>query len=90
MFHNLSGYDAHLFIKELGRKFNKDDIGVIAENKEKYISFNVKINVKLAGVKDKDGKEVYKNIQLRFIDSFRLIVSRQTGKQSTWYKWDSV
>ena len=90
VFHNLSGYDTHLFIKELGRKFNKDDIGVIAENKEKYISFNVKINVKLAGVKDKDGKEVYKNIQLRFIDSFRFIVSRQTGKQSTWYKWDSV
>ena len=75
MFHNLSGYDAHLFIKKLGRKFNKDDIGVIAENKEKYISFNVKINVKLAGVKDKDGKEVYKNIQLRFIDSFRFMAS---------------
>ena len=50
VFHNLSGYDAHLFIKELGRRFNKNDIGVIAENKEKYISFNVKINVKLAGV----------------------------------------
>ena len=51
VFHNLSGYDAHLFIKELGRRFNKNDIGVIAENKEKYISFNVKINVKLAGVR---------------------------------------
>ena len=57
---NLSGYDAHLFIKELGRRFNKNDIGVIAENKEKYISFNVKINVKLAGVRDKDGKECVK------------------------------
>ena len=75
VFHNLSGYDAHLFIKELGRRFNKNDIGVIAENKEKYISFNVKINVKLAGVKDKDGKEVYKNIKLRFIDSFRFMAS---------------
>ena len=61
VFHNLSGYDAHLFIKELGRKFNKDDIGVIAENKEKYISFNVKINVRLAGVKRKDGIQVHKN-----------------------------
>ena len=75
VFHNLCGYDAHLFIKELRTEFNKDDIGVIAENKEKYISFNVKINVKLAGVKDKDGKEVYKNIQLRFIDSFRFMAS---------------
>ena len=75
MFHELIGYDAHLFIKELGRKFNKDNIGVIGENKEKYTSFNIKINVKLAGVKDKDGKEVHKNIQLRFIDSFRFMAS---------------
>ena len=69
MFQNLSGYDAHLFMKELGRRFNKNDIGVIAENKEKYISFNVKINFKLAGVSNKNGIEVRKNIQLRFIDS---------------------
>ena len=73
MFHNLSDYNAHLFIKELGKRFNKNDIGVIAENKEKYISFNVKINVKLAGVSNKDGTEVFKNIQLRFIDSCRLM-----------------
>ena len=75
VFHNLSGYNAHLFIKELGRRFNKNDIGVIAENKEKYISFNVKINVKLAGVKYKDGTQVHKNIQLRFIDSCRFMAS---------------
>ena len=58
MFHNLSGCDAHLFIKELGRKFNKNDIGFIAENKEKYTSFYIKMNVKLAGVRNKDGTEV--------------------------------
>ena len=75
VFHNLSGYGTHLFIKELGGKFNKNDIGVIAENKEKYISFNVKINVKLAGARDKDGKEVRKNIQLSFIDSCRFMAS---------------
>ena len=46
-----------LIIKKLGRSFNKNDIGVIAENREKYISFNVKINVKLVGVKYKDGTE---------------------------------
>ena len=33
VFDNLSGYEAHLFIKELGKRFNKNDIGVIAENK---------------------------------------------------------
>ena len=75
MSHNLSGYDAHLFIKELGRRFNKHDIGVIAGNKEKYISFNVKINVKLAGVKYKDGTGVCKNMQLRFIDNCRFMAS---------------
>ena len=71
----MNGYDAHLFIKELGRKFNKNDIGIIAENKEIYISFNVKINVKLTGIKYKAGTQVHKNIQLRFIDSCRFIAS---------------
>ena len=73
VFHNLSGYEAHLFIKELGRRFNKKVIGVIAENKEKHISFNVKINVRLGGVGDKDGKEENRNIKLRFIDGFRFM-----------------
>ena len=73
MLHNLSGYDAHLFIKELGRRFYKNDFEVIAESKEKYISFNIKINVKLAGVKYKDVTQVHKNIQLRFIDSCRFM-----------------
>ena len=73
VFHSLSGYDAHLFVKELRRRFNNKDIGVIAENKEKYISFNVRINIKLTGVSNKDGTEVRKNIQLRFTDSCRFI-----------------
>ena len=68
VFHNLSGYDAHFFIKELGKRFNKNDIGVIAENKKKFISFNVKINFKLAGMSNRDGTEACKSIQLGFID----------------------
>ena len=40
VFHNLSGYDAHLFIKELGK--NSRDMEVIAKNKEDYISFSLK------------------------------------------------
>ena len=101
MLHNLSGYDVHLFIKELGRRFSKNEIGVIAENKGKYISFNVKINVKLAGVTDEDGKKVCKNIQLRFIDSFRFMASSldklasnldddQCQKLREFYKEDEV
>ena len=71
VFHNLSGYDAHLFIRQLGEKFQAEDIGVIAENKEKYISFNVKVDVQL----EIDGKPVTKKIELRFIDSFRFLLS---------------
>ena len=40
----LSSFDVYLFTK-----FNKDDIGVIAEDEKKYLDINVKINVKLAG-----------------------------------------
>ena len=66
MFHNLICYDAHLFITGLGKKMNKDDNGIFVESKEKYISFNVKVNVKLVGLTNKNGKEAKKNIQLRF------------------------
>ena len=71
----MNGYDAHLFIKKQGKRFSKKDIAVLTENKEKYISFNVEINVKLAGVSNKDGRKVCKNIQLRFIDSCRFLGS---------------
>ena len=67
-FHNLSSHDAHLFIKELGKKFNKDDVGVTAENNEKFIGFNVKIDVDLSTVTNEDGKVLRRNIQLSVID----------------------
>ena len=70
IFHNLSGYDAHLFIRELGKETNK--IGVIAENKEKYISFTVDVMVDEYQDKCKTKK---KKIQLRFIDSMRFMAS---------------
>ena len=72
-FHNLSGYDVHLFIREIGQKFNTGKIGVIAENK-KYISFNV--DVVEYTYTDDSGKVEEKKIQLRFIDSFRFMASR--------------
>ena len=73
IFHNLSRYDAHLFIRELGKKFDKGKIGVIAENTEKYISFQV--NVVVDWSEDEWGKIKEKKIQLRFIDSIRFMAS---------------
>ena len=67
VFHNLSGYDAHLFVRELGNKFNTNNIGVIAENKEKYISFTVDVVVDQYVDASDVAKE--KKIQLRFIDA---------------------
>ena len=39
-FHNLSGYDSHLFIKKLGTPEEKENIDCIPNNEEKYISFS--------------------------------------------------
>ena len=76
VFHNLSKYDSHLFIRELARVFNKEDIGCIAENKEKYISFYVKINIPIGD------SGYYKKVQLRFIDSLRFMQSSLDGLSS--------
>ena len=46
MFHNLLGYDAHLFIKELAASStDRAEMGGIAKNKEDYISFSIKVEV---------------------------------------------
>ena len=67
VFNNLAGYDLHLFIKELAKHTSK--IGVIAKNTENYISFSV--NVEVGKFIDKAGNEKSKEIELRFIDSFK-------------------
>ena len=43
VFHNPSGYDSHLFIKNLG--FSAGNIDCIPNNEERYISFTKKIQV---------------------------------------------
>ena len=43
VFHNLSGYDTHLFIKELANYGSR--MGVITKNREDYISFSIKVEV---------------------------------------------
>ena len=66
VFHNLAGYDAHLFIRELA-KYTKD-VGVIAKNMEDYISFSIKVDIDR--YVDKNGEE-----STRFIDSFKFMSS---------------
>ena len=69
--HNLSGYDAHLFIRELGA--HTSEMGVIAKNKEDYISFSIKVPVD--SYIDNNGEEKDKPIELRFIDNFKFMSS---------------
>ena len=72
-FHNLSGYDSHLFIKKLGSPDKKENIDCIPNNEEKYISFSKTIVTgqytnKKGEIKDKTFKIVFKD-SLKFMSS---------------------
>ena len=71
IFHNLSGYDSHLFIKNLGKSEGKIDC--IPNNEEKYISFTKEILVDKFINKEGEEKEVKR--KLRFIDSFKFMAT---------------
>ena len=71
VFHNLSRYHAHLFIKELANCSSK--VGVIAKNKEDHITFSISVEVNK--YVNKNGEKRSKEIELRFIDSFKFISS---------------
>ena len=71
IFHNLSGYDSHLFIKNLG--FTNGNISCIPNNEEKYISFTKKIVVGTFINQDNEMVRVTRDI--RFIDSFKFMAS---------------
>ena len=79
IFHNLSGYDSHLFIKNLGS--SKGNIDCIPNNEEKYISFSKKIWVGTypKTALDADGNISYeqkpKYHTIRFIDSFKFMAT---------------
>ena len=80
VFHNLSGYDSHLFIKNLG--FSEGNIDCIPNNEERYISFTKRIQVGTyrKEVKNKKGETTHYEIipryhQIRFIDSFKFMAT---------------
>lgn len=60
IFHNLAGYDCHLFIKKLGESLGP--VKVIPKNKENYISFTKFLKISES-----------KFIQIRFVDSFKFL-----------------
>ncbi|CAH3189413.1 unnamed protein product, partial [Porites evermanni] len=70
IFHNLQGYDAHLFIKQIAKL--KGKLNCIPSTEEKYISFSKSIKVgeyyclKL-------GKMIDVNFEIRFLDSFKFL-----------------
>ena len=70
IFHNLQGYDAHLFIKQLYRL--KGDLECIPSTEEKYISFYKKIKVD-EYYSTKKGKMEDITFKIRFIDSFKFL-----------------
>ena len=71
IFHNLSGYDSHLFIKNLSTSEGK--INCIPNNEEKYISFTKQIVVDT--FTNKEGKQVDVKRDIRFIDSFKFMAT---------------
>ena len=67
IFLNLAGYDAHLFVKNLGVTEGK--INCIPKNEENYISFTKEIEV------DNKTKTISVKHELRFIDSFKIMAT---------------
>ncbi len=73
LFHNLEGYDSHLFIKILGYNTN-ENITCIPKTDEKYISFSKSIPTNDFYV-GKKGKVHEYTIELRFLDSLKFTQS---------------
>ena len=71
VFHNLSGYDSHLFIETLEN--SEGDISCISNNEENYISFTKQVIVDK--FVNEEGKDVDVKRELRFIDSLRFMAS---------------
>ena len=69
IFHNLQGYDAHLFIKQLAKVDGKFEC--IPSTEEKYISFSK--HIKVGEYKHINGDIIPINFEIRFLDSFKFL-----------------
>ena len=72
-FHNLTGYDSHLFIKKLGSSNKKETIECIPNNEEKYITLTKTI---ITGqYTNKKGESKNKTFNIVFKDSLKFMLS---------------
>ena len=71
-FHNLSGYDSHLFIKKLNTTMG--NIDCIPNNEENYISFSK--TIKTGEYKNKKGETKDKYFKIIFKDSLKFMASK--------------
>ena len=69
IFHNLQGYDAHLFIKQLAKIDGK--LECIPSTEEKYISFSK--TIKVGEYKHISGDILPINFEIRFLDSYKFL-----------------
>ena len=67
LFHDLEGYDSHLFIKSLG--YSKGEVSCIPKTDEKYISFSKQVKY------NPDGKP----LEIRFLDSVKFTLKGLDG-----------
>ena len=75
-FHNLSGYDTHMFIKDIAD--TPGEIKCIAKTEENYISFSKTVVVDSFVKWDKEAgnyKEITIRREIRFLDSFKFMAS---------------
>ena len=72
IFHNLQGYDAHLFIKQFAKV--PGDLFTIPSTEEKYITFSKFIEVDQYYPKKRE-KRLFKKFEIRFIDSYKFLNS---------------
>ena len=70
VFHNLQGYDSHLFIKQLAKV--SGDLSCIPSTEEKHTSFSKKIKVG-GHFSIKKGVTLPIKFEIRFIDSFKFL-----------------
>ena len=85
IFHNLQGYDAHLFIKQLAKIDGR--LECIPSTEEKYISFSkiIKVGEYKYGF---DGEKFPINFEIRFLDSFKFLQTSLANLVSNLSKED--